>query len=218
MAKKSKKPKPGKRRGKDAPKGAKATKRGGKAVDFGIPTKRTLMALTGRTKSKAPAKSQAPKKGKAKKRKRYGFYKFVPVKSTVADAISEGFSAIQELRDEMAEQEGNMSGTPAEHTPKYETVQNAQQELDAVADNEPEIPASCGDIECSYSIAVPRRSGKGTGRSYRLSNATAALQAAQEALNNVPEDAAHHEEAADLAQTFDDAANVDVSDWPTMYG
>lgn len=141
-----------------------------------------------------------------------GSYKFEKKKSTLGAVISDAYSDLQTLRDEMQETVDNMEGANMEHLPKYDTASEAVSELD-VCDNEPDVPEALADLEVEYSEQVNKRKGRGPSREVRLSNATAMLQAVRDLLNERENDDA----ADELVQEIDEAADLDVT-FPGMYG
>ncbi len=129
---------------------------------------------------KAGDKPAAPAK---KPRKKYGFYKQVPVNTDVASAVSSAFSEFSDLHDECADAASNLESGGLGSTPKYEAFTDAESELSSHTD-EPDIKDFLGEIPCTYHEAVPRRKGKGSSRATRLDNANSALSGALDALRN----------------------------------
>lgn len=109
---------------------------------------------------------------------RQSAYKSVSTHYTVADAVSEAYSELQCLRDEMRDWQSNMEGTGLESTEKYGEVETAADALDSVADDEPDVPEAAGDLDCEVTIMQNRRKGRGNSRAVRKDNAGSMLEAA----------------------------------------
>lgn len=150
-------------------------------------------------------------------------YKNVTRESTIS-AISDAFSEIQFLADEMTEWAGNME-EKLSHTEKYQAVSDAADELGNHVD-EPEIPEWLGELKINYTEQVNKRKGAGCSRAVRLFNAQAILQAARDAADNweieegeeeIEEEKGKKEEAEQLVSDLEEHCDFDV-EFPGMYG
>lgn len=101
-----------------------------------------------------------------------------PQTSTVADALENGRSAVEELREEINEWKESLEGNSMEHLPKYEEVSECCDALDEAVSTleEAEIEGSAFDRDVFYTIDT-RRSA--TSRASRMMNAGSALFAAK---------------------------------------
>jgi len=119
-----------------------------------------------------------------------GAYKMEVQRITLADAIANGYSEIQQLRDEMNEWKDNLENGNLGHTDKFSRVEECAEALDSEADNEPseELPADLVLKEVSVSVQVNRRKNKGPSRAVRCSNACAYLQVVCDELEGIMED------------------------------
>lgn len=106
------------------------------------------------------------------------------------------------------------------HTSKYDEVSTAADELENV--EEVELPGNVGELQVTWSEAVNKRKGRGPSRAVRRDNATAALDAAIEALREYGDDEEHSEDerdaataAADELESAKDAA--ENAEFPGMY-
>lgn len=166
----------------------------------------------GRAKTGKPAKPREKKYRPA--------YKSVPLpEQTIQAALNAAFLEIDELKDEMGQIVDNMSGM--EHLPKYETAENAQQELEQHCEA-PDVPEALKDKTIkTLSEMVPTRKGRGTGRSMRLSNATSIIQDVIEFLTaiDLADDVskAEREAAVELKEALEEHENIDV-EFPGMFG
>ncbi len=159
------------------------------------------------------------------------------VKTTVGAAISDGFSAIQELAGEMRETYDNMESANMGHMPKCEQAGEAADELENY-DSEPDVPQWLQDLDVSTSEQVNKDKRRGPSRAVRLSNATSLIQAAIDTLNatdygdlaekiatehkdeagfEAPTEEDLQSEADSLVSELEDAAGVDV-EFPGMFG
>lgn len=157
-------------------------------------------------------------------------YKPKPIKTTVAAAIVDAFSAIEELAGEMRETADNMENANMGHMPKCEAAGSAADELENLS--QPGDPTDVlGELEVSSTEMVNKDKRKGASRDMRMSNAQSLLQDAIGVLNEyepegldddeegaVKEGAqALKDEAEELANELEEAANVSV-EFPGMYG
>lgn len=139
--------------------------------------------------------------------------KAIPHTVTLANAISEGYSELQILRDEMTEWADNME-EKLSHTTKYEAVRGAADELDQVCDGpsaSPEHLLPAGLSETQIQVQT-YQNPRGLSRAQRRDNATAYLETVvgllEDHLENLKADAeADAAEAADNARgEVEDAA------------
>lgn len=105
----------------------------------------------------------------------------------LASVVGDAFGVLQSLRDEMREWADNLENGNLGHTQKCQDVASCADELDNVADDEPEVPASLGDLEVTYTEMVNRRKGRGPSRATQRDNATGMLEAAIQALDALEE-------------------------------
>jgi len=153
-------------------------------------------------------------------------YKSVKRKSTYADAIADGYSAIEELASEMRDAYDNCTGSGmSDSHPKVEAFSTAADELEN-ANQPPDVPDELTELmskECELTTTTPRDRRRGPARWARLSDACNAIQVAKDYLEDLaaqdglPEEI--KEAAGQLASELDDAASLDGSvDFPGMYG
>lgn len=156
------------------------------------------------------------------KRKTVGAYKAVQQKTTVSGAISDAYSELQSLRDEMSETADNMQEKMSQ-TSKYQAVEEARDALDGFCDNEPDVPDGVSVLEVTYIEMVNRRKGRGPSRNTRCSNAVSLLEGVITAINAHAEDLEDGDDlkgeietlADDLQEAVDSAGGVE---FPGMYG
>lgn len=141
-------------------------------------------------------------------------YKTVARVTTVADAVSAAYSELQALRDEMREWADNMEAGNLGQTSRYEAVNECADQLDQVADDEPEVPEGLGALPVTVHDSQNRRKGRGLSRAVRCGDATGHLEAAASVLEDQ-----EGEEAEELAQKLREAADeASAADFPGMYG
>jgi hypothetical protein len=142
------------------------------------------------------------------------------IKSTVAGAVANAISDLQELAEEIREvvdNAGNFSSTE-----RIQTLDNTASTLEEI--NEPDIEEGIGKIEIEYSEILP--SGrKGLSRQARCNNAINALEAAieivQEKSDNFSEGKGGSEENPyqDLLDALEEIkGNAEACEFPGMYG
>lgn len=130
-------------------------------------------------------------------------YKATTEKCTVADAVNNGYSELQCLRDEVREWADNMEGNNLGSTPKYEEVSACADQLDSVADDEPEVPEGISGAALEVTQMVNTRKGRAPSRATRRDNAVAYLICAREAAE---------ERSEALGKEKDDLENQDPED------
>jgi hypothetical protein len=149
---------------------------------------------------------------------------------TIADAISAGFGELQSLRDEMGDWKDNLE-EKLSHTEKYSRVEECHSNLDEIAEAEDEcVPQDENYSQGPVTWPEQKKSSKKSPypRWLRLSNATAALGSAKDAIESIVESfdeemSDEEEEAkADLQANIDKLEEVisiaDSVDFPGMYG
>ena len=150
--------------------------------------------------------------------------------STVKDAYDGAISDIEMLAEEMRSWADNMSGTNLENSSKYETVEEAANTLEGVAQED--VPPAISEISVTYTTTQFSR--RHLSRATRLSHAVAALEgviaAAQvwieerEKLTQEPGDEVEgFEEAREEVTAFIDTVQqtideVEGVEFPGMYG
>lgn len=104
--------------------------------------------------------------------------KFIQRTSGVESAVTDAIGDVQSLRDEMQDWADNMSSNNMEHLPKYEEVDAAREELDQVADSEPELPSAfpAGFVD-EVKWTECHTYARSQSRSTRASDCSAALSA-----------------------------------------
>lgn len=154
-------------------------------------------------------------------------YKPVTTEYSVADAIANGYSELQSLRDEMQETADNMSGANMEHMPKYETASTTADTLGNFCDDEPEVPEEAGNGRIQVTEMVNKRKGRGPSRQVRLDNAVAMLEAAKahlETLQEAAEEGEGEKETGDddyqelIDKLDEDIGEASGCEFPGMYG
>ena len=117
-------------------------------------------------------------------------YKTVRGDATAEDLISEVFSEIEQLADEIGSWRDGMSGTNLESSEKYQALDEAHHALTSVTMPEPdEWPQAKARIP--YSESIPTRKKRQPSRMVRLHNAIMKVTAViefYESLDNPPED------------------------------
>ena len=133
--------------------------------------------------------------------------KFSLHESTISGAVSDAFSTIEALQDEMSEWASNMEGNNMEHLPKYDTVSEARDTLEN-ANDEPDVPGKLPEgleDKVQYSTIKKRR----LSRSDRRDGATSALEATAEHIEKFLDD---HDEQHACWQ----ADGVDRDEWVSL--
>lgn len=154
-------------------------------------------------------------------RKKVSPYKIEQRTTTVGAAISDAWSALQGLRDEMSETADNMEDALS-GTPKYDAVCEARDGLDGV-DNEPDVHDSVSDLPVTYGESVNRRKGRSPSRNVQRDNATAMLGAAKDAIDahaeDLPADAEEKDDLESLSESVQEMIDAaDGVEFPGMYG
>jgi hypothetical protein len=144
-------------------------------------------------------------------------YKTVVQESSIADAVSNAFSALEELASECREIVDNASEGLAQ-TQRIQTLDSTASQLEGLS--EPEMPDKFGEIRVKYFEATKRR---GVSRTIRCSNAINALQAVVEVCDERLEELGEDADAAGpietLRETCQDAIDeAEGCEFPGMYG
>jgi hypothetical protein len=135
------------------------------------------------------------------------------VKTTIADAVSNAFSILEELGGEMGEWGDNIE-EKFSTTAKYETIRATQETLEGLI--QPDIPDGLGKIEIE--VAEPNRKRK-QSRASRCSEAIIILETCMEALDDIEDEAQYKEAATLLSEELDNAkAEAEGVEFPGMYG
>lgn len=141
-------------------------------------------------------------------------YKTVNRTSTIGAAISEAYGELQGLRDEMQEWRDNLEERFSQ-TSKYEAVSECVDQLDQVADDEPDVDEKIAKLALEYPEQVSTRKNRSPGRATRASNAGLILRAVIDVLE--AHDASdEHQDLIDAMTEHADA--VDGLEFPGMYG
>jgi hypothetical protein len=107
---------------------------------------------------------------------------------TISDAISEGFSEIQSLRDEITEWKDNMEEKMSS-TDKYQQVSECADTLDEIADSEDDCLPPIHAEDAVKWVTQKKKSKKSPyPRWLRMQNAVNALEAAKDALTSLVEE------------------------------
>lgn len=105
-------------------------------------------------------------------------YKTVVLEMTIEGAVSDAFSDLESLRDEMTDWRDAMEDKLS-HTDKYSQVSDTADALDVV-DNTIDVPAEIQGVAIQAGQMVNRNKRKGCSRSVRCSNVGMLLEAAKE--------------------------------------
>lgn len=141
--------------------------------------------------------------------------KYTEVKCTVADAISNGFTDLSDLADEMSEWRDNME-EKLSNTSKYQEVSDCVDQLDNCRDDPTsDLPEALSSLPVTYSVGSKRKEP----RWLRRDNAVAAIQAAKDALEEFEtEDSDLKESAEDAASKLENAiGEAEAAEFPGMY-
>jgi hypothetical protein len=146
-------------------------------------------------------------------------YKMNHIKTTVADAVSNAFSDLNGLAEEIREVVDNASGTNFENTQRIQTLDETASTLEGLS--EPEINENMGKLEVEYRESLP--SGrKGLSRRMRCENAISALDAAiavlQEKADELGEGDQQEEYEGLVNELEDIKGNAETCEFPGMYG
>jgi len=122
--------------------------------------------------------------------------KAFPVQVTVEGAVELALDTLRELQEECQEQVDNASGTNFENSPLIEALGTATDTLDSIVSDleSAEFPEVLATVEVSFT--ENRR--KGISRSDRRDNASNALSAAYDALNEWLDDNEDHDDADEI--------------------
>lgn len=157
-------------------------------------------------------------------------YKAVQRKADLSSCVSDAYSEIASLAEEMQEAYDNMTGggMTDEH-PKVVVVSEARDTLEGK--DEPEVPDILDGIEVNWSEQIPKDKRHKTARWARLANVCAMLGAAAEAVREASSD--HGMEGTDGAsyvERFEEAqeeladaleetmGEIESVEFPTMFG
>jgi len=150
----------------------------------------------------------------------------VPVITTVSAAVEDGFSALDELREECGEIVNNATGGLAE-TQRVQTFGETESSLQD-AGSPPGVPEALAELEVTYT--EDRRRSRSTSRATRCAEACAVLEAVVSALDDfeaaMPEKDKRSEAQQELAgeleglrnQVQDMIGSAEVCEFPGMYG
>lgn len=129
--------------------------------------------------------------------------KYTEVKGTVGDAISAGFSELEELGQEMREWADNVE-EKLSHTEKYERVNECAETLEGF--DEVEVADSVlNELDCSYQHGMKASKKSPYPRWLRRDNAVAAIRAAAETLQAWID----NEDAGDVERTEEQQEEFD---------
>lgn len=151
-------------------------------------------------------------------------YKTVERKADLTACISDAYSEITSLAEEMQEAYDNMTGGGmSDDHPKVSLVSEARDTLDGIEVMWPEVPDVLDGIEVTWHEQIPKDKRHKTARWARLANACAALSAAADAVREAPgpEDNAEDFEEAQtkLADALEETmGEVEGVEFPTMFG
>lgn len=154
-------------------------------------------------------------------------YKEVQTSFAIPGALESAKDEIQCLHDEMEEMEGNMSGTSAENTPKYEVVTEAQEQLSSAVssleyiDDEFEELLGKHHAEIVVYQSIPKRKRYNTSRAVRLENAFAIIDALIVAAREVHDSIDSKDDQEILQAGIDGleaSTDAQVVEFPGMFG
>lgn len=150
----------------------------------------------------------------------------VPVKSTIAGCISDGYGMLTTLRDEAQEIIDN-APEGLQQTDRISTFEETVNQLDG-CDSEPDLPEYIREVEVTYT--EDHRKSKSHSRSTQCSEACEIVRAGLEAMESWIDD---NEEAAKSDQDLEDKLeevrnviseindfvdNAEGTEWPGMFG
>jgi len=146
-------------------------------------------------------------------------YKLVECKGSV-ESISDAFSELESLAEEMREIADNMEDGGMGHMPKAEAAGEAADTLEGLT--EPEVPSCLEGRDTSWHESVNRRKGRGPSRAVRCSNACAVFRAAADSAMEWAE-SCDDEDEKQAAEEFADECNAVADEaegveFPGMYG
>lgn len=152
----------------------------------------------------------------------------------IADAVSGGFSELEELASECREMFDNAS-EGLQQTQRLQTFDETASTLEGLS--EPNVPEYVGELRFQVRLEIPNRPRRGLSRATRCANAVALLQGALEAVQErisqwesdrdeegasevqVAENQEHIDEAQELANELESAiSNAEGAEFPGMYG
>lgn len=148
-------------------------------------------------------------------------YKTVERKANLTACISDAYSEITSLAEEMQEAYDNMTGGGmSDDHPKVSLVSEARDTLEGK--DEPEVPDVLDGIEVTWQEQIPKDKRHKTARWARLANACAALGAAAEAVREAPEPGGYAEEFETAQEELADAleetmGEIEGVEFPTMF-
>jgi predicted nucleic acid-binding Zn-ribbon protein len=119
-------------------------------------------------------------------------YKLIEYKGSLTGLVEEGYSELEELGGECEEVSSNF---PNSSHPRAEAFADAASTLQGFSNPECDVLEEY-DEECTCQVQVNRDKRKGPSRAVRVSNATAKLTAAADAMKSKAE--ALREEASDI--------------------
>ena len=153
-----------------------------------------------------------------------GRYKSIVLDATVTQAIENGQQDLEELKEEMCSWRDNMEGTPAENSPRFETVTETADTLENMETVDPDdLPEGVGSSWTKYgNQKVTSGRQKTPSRAVRCSNACAALEAAAGFLEEVDSDTADDDVTEACTQMATELreiiSDVEGLEFPGMYG
>lgn len=160
---------------------------------------------------------------KVKAKKKRSSYKFVQRETTVAAALEDGKSELEELYNEMNEWADNMDSGGLGHTDKHAFVRECADQLqEAESVSVPDLPAEIGELVVFVGQQEIRSKKRGPSRAIRCANACSLIRAGSEAVATFYEDALDEQgeklekpyEMDELDTLLDNAEGVD---FPGMY-
>ncbi|MNL09165.1 hypothetical protein D3C87_1299140 [compost metagenome] len=153
-----------------------------------------------------------------KKAKRRPAYKLVQRATNMSAAVSDAFSEIESLAEEMRETYDNMDGNGLGATEKCQAAGSAADALECAT--EVDVPECLVDVEVHYSESVNVRKNRGPSRAARLSNAVSVLEAAKAAAEeaDLVEDAAAAERDDFVSELESAIGEVEGTEFPGMFG
>lgn len=137
----------------------------------------------------------------------------------VADAVSGGYSELEELASECREMFDNAS-EGLQQTQRLQTFEQTADTLEGLS--EPDVPECVGELRFQVRLEIPNRPRRGLSRATRCANATALLQGALDAMQAWLEENSEHDDASDVEDQCNgienDISEAEGAEFPGMYG
>lgn len=146
-------------------------------------------------------------------------YKLETKKASASAALTDAFSEITSLQEEMDEWASNLEDSNLANTQKCSDVRDAADTLTGV--DELEVPKSFSDVEITYAESVNRNKRRGPSRSVRRDNAATILDVVAQTAREQAEKAATDEAREELEGFADELENhkdtIEGVEFPGMF-